>query len=229
MLLLLNSFLLPCEQVTLDQAQKNSTPHTHKRGIFIFVWTEAIRQAIQAHRWFWFCLLCSGMQTPEMLKGIWLCRHVAFTCTEAGAEPGLNPIFPRALRGSKVLSSTVTGTCLPTKTCVHGALLQQHSHLPWTPLTIHASHRFPDDSLQHSSSPHFHVIQYLALFCNSYLPQQPAERPLRFPLHFYLASITRMIFFSLRSICLTKQTRLCNNLLRSLSESHFLFIWYHFS
>lgn len=50
LLLLLSSFLLPCEQVTLDQAQKNSTTHTHKRGIFVFLLIEAIRQAIQAHR-----------------------------------------------------------------------------------------------------------------------------------------------------------------------------------
>lgn len=35
LLLLLNSFSLPGEQVTLDQAQKNSTTHTHKRGIFV--------------------------------------------------------------------------------------------------------------------------------------------------------------------------------------------------
>lgn len=98
LLLLLRSFLLPCEQVTLDQAQKNSTTHTHKRGIFVFLLIEAIRQAIQAHRWFWFCLLCSGMQSPEMLQNIWLCRHNTFTCTEAGAEPGLNPTFPRASR-----------------------------------------------------------------------------------------------------------------------------------
>lgn len=43
LLWLLNSFLLPCEQVALDQAQKNSTTHTYKRGIFIFLLTEAIR------------------------------------------------------------------------------------------------------------------------------------------------------------------------------------------
>lgn len=132
-----------------------------------------------------------------MLQNIWLCRLTTFTCTEAGAEPGLDPTFPRALRDSKVVSSTITGTCLPTKTCIHGALMYCHIHILWTPLSTQPSHRFPDDSLQHSSSPRFHVTEHLALFCNSYLPQQPAEQPPRFPLHFCLASITRMIFFSL--------------------------------
>lgn len=38
---------------------------------------------------------------------------------------------------------------------------------------------------------------HLALYPNSSLPQHSAEQPLRFPLNFYLASITRMIFLLL--------------------------------